>query len=155
MSCTTHFPVGGVEFATSPPDLRRIPKEQIQSSMWVLAAEIENLEALLADPRPRDEERRRQIGFTLERMEVAARAIDQPGRSSQHPMLDRFMPRFIERLERAQQGARRDPPNYYLAGTVAGACFLCHSSSQTAASIFDERTSSAVAARTTPRRSMR
>ena len=41
-------------------------------------------------------------------------------------MLDRNLPAFTERLLRARRDVERDPPRYFVAGTVAGACLVCH-----------------------------
>ena len=118
---------GGVRFSNDPPGFQYLPPEPVRSTMWVLAAEIEELERLLATPEGRASEvQRTAVRSTLARMREAARQLDQPGRSSQHPMLDHNLERFTTRLTRAIRNVDRDPPNYYLASTVGGACFMCH-----------------------------
>lgn len=119
--------IGPVRATSFPPDLDYIPPERIEATMWVLAAEIRELERLLGDE-PSDVNRTNRFATlaALERMRVAARSLDEPGRSSQHPVLDRNIDVFLERLERAIQHVQRDPPDFFLASTIAGSCYLCH-----------------------------
>ena len=133
IACATDGPLGSVEFTANPPVLNRIPRERIQSSMWALAAEVDALDRLLNESEGGNSVSRHEVDATLERMKIAARSIDQPRRTSQHPVLNRYLPRFIERLEHAQRATRRDPPNYYMASTIPGACLICHAGAQTAA----------------------
>jgi hypothetical protein len=124
-ACET--PLGPIRATTFPPDLSYLPPESIRTAMWVLAAEIEHLEQLLGNPygdEPVPE--RTEVVKTLERMRVAAKTLDQPGRNSQHPVLNENLDRFLGRLERAKRSADRDPPDYFPASSIAGSCYLCH-----------------------------
>jgi hypothetical protein len=125
LACKTPF--GPVRVTTFPPDLSYLPPERVQTAMWVLAAEIQYLEERL-NHRSEQEQRsqRSKIRQSLERMQVAARTLDEPGRTTQHPVLNENLGPFMRRLERAKLAADRDPPNFYLASTIAGSCFLCH-----------------------------
>lgn len=126
---------GSMRATTFPPDLTYMPPEQIRTSMWVLAAEIQRLEQLLEEPT--ESERRSlpsEVSASLSRMRVAARALDKPGRSTQHPILNQHLGQFLERLDRARLAVDRDPPEYYLASSIAGSCFLCHGQTQGRAS---------------------
>lgn len=127
LACGTDPVVGGVRFSNDPPDFERLPPEKVRSTMWVLAAEIEKLEQLLRTRAQRPTEAQRAaVRGVLSRMRAAAGNLDQAGRSSQHPMVDDNLVHFTDRLDRALRNVDRDPPNYYLASTIAGACFMCH-----------------------------
>ena len=129
LACGTDPVVGGVRFSNDPPDFERLPPEKVRSTMWVLAAEIEKLEQLLRTRAQRPPEAQRAaVRGVLSRMRAAAGNLDQAGRSSQHPMVDDNLVHFTDRLDRALRNVDRDPPNYYLASTIAGACFMCHGS---------------------------
>lgn len=127
----------GLHELTYPPNFSYLPAEKLNSAMWVLAAEISRLDDLLRDAPSMsgDSAVRNQIAIqeTLRRLGAAAEEIDEPGRVSQHPALNRNMSRFKERIESARRGAERTPPNYYQASALSGSCFLCHGSG-------DERT---------------
>jgi hypothetical protein len=120
-------PIGPVRATTFPPDLGYLPPAQIRTAMWVLAAEIKELERVL---RVQEEgsrvDRRLETRAILERMRIAAHTLDQPGRSSQHPVLNENLKLFMDRLERAKRAVDREPPDYYVASTIAGSCYLCH-----------------------------
>ncbi|MBW2498054.1 MAG: hypothetical protein JRF61_12335 [Deltaproteobacteria bacterium] len=118
----------GFEVTTRPPDFGYVPPERIQSSMWVLAAEIHQLDELLTAPvDERSPELKRKVAWSLERMSVAARQLDTPGRSTPaHPVLSDHLEEFVQRLERARRAVERTPPDYFQASALAGGCYLCH-----------------------------
>jgi len=95
--------------------------------MWVLAAEIQELERILETPellnRPVTQS---DVRARLARMRVAAESIDVPGKTTQHPVLNRNLDRFLGRIRQAERAVDRDPPNYFPASTIAGTCFICH-----------------------------
>jgi len=117
---------------TYPPDFSYLPAKELRSTMWVLAAEIRRLDELLREPPAASTaaDLRVQIAIqeTLRRLALAIEDIDDPGRQSQHPDLNRNLHRFKARVEKAQRGAERTPPNYYQASALSGSCFLCHGS---------------------------
>ncbi len=122
---------GSFRASPFPDDLSRLPPDQVRASMWVLAAEIQHLESLLEVPGA--EERvalRAEVRGSLERMKVAARALDRPGRSTQHPVLNQNLGLFLERIDRARLALDREPPSYFQASTLVGSCYLCHGRGQ-------------------------
>jgi len=118
---------GSMEASSLPPDLEYIEPGRVRSAMWVIAAEIENLEEQLETaPSASPETRRESIRSTLVRMRAAARSLSEPGRTTQHPVLNQHLPLFIERIDHAIRAVDHDPPSYFRASTLAGSCFLCH-----------------------------
>jgi hypothetical protein len=112
---------------TFPPDLSYLPPVQVRTAMWVIAAELQYLEERLDLPAASDQEfRKSEILKSLGRMRVAADSLDEPGRASQHSILNENLERFVHRIERAKRAVDRDPPNYFPASTIAGSCYLCH-----------------------------
>jgi len=120
-----------IQEMTYPPDFAYIPPERLKSSMWILAAEVKKLDEILnrtPPPAPDDLATQQAVRRALQRMSAAIEQIDHPGRASQHPKLNIHLHRFAEKLEQAQRGADRTPPNYFQASALSGSCFLCHSS---------------------------
>ena len=116
---------------TVPPDFYYIPEDRIESSMWMLAAEIHRLDELLRTPRDSTNVGlQREIQGSLRRMAVAVEQIDHPGRTTQHPALNRNLSRFADRIANAQRGVDRTPPNYFQASALSGSCYLCHGSAE-------------------------
>jgi hypothetical protein len=114
---------------TVPPNLYYIPADRIQSSMWMLAAEVYRLDELLrAAPDGTNVGLQREVQGSLRRMAAAVEQIDHPGRTTQHPALNRNLGRFADRIAKAQRGVDRTPPNYFQASALSGSCYLCHGS---------------------------
>ncbi len=131
VGCET--PIGPIRATTFPPDLSYLPPARIRTTMWVLAAEIQDLEESLRNRSEYEESSlQNRVRLNLERMYVAARTLDQGGRTTQHPVLNEHLVRFLTRLERARRDVDHSPPNYYRASTIAGSCYLCHGRNQSA-----------------------
>ncbi len=112
---------------TFPQDFTYITREQLDFAMWQLAKEVHGLNQVMRAPGSIDEHRRAQILGHLTVMETTARNVKgQPGWHSSHPVLDEKLAVFAADVGRARRAAQGDPPNYYLAGSVAGACLYCH-----------------------------
>ena len=125
VSCETS--IGGMRATSFPPDLTFIPKERLQMAMWVLAAEIQELERVLTiREEVQTESQRVTVVAILERMRTAAQTLEEPGRSTQHPVLNENLDVFINRLDRARRSLDHEPPNFFPASTIAGSCYLCH-----------------------------
>jgi hypothetical protein len=136
VSCETS--IGGVRATSFPPDLTYIPEERLQMAMWVLAAEIQELERILSlREQVETESQRVTVMAILERMRVAARTLEEPGRSTQHPVLNENLDVFINRLDRAKRALDRQPPDFFPSSTIAGSCYLCHG--QTKAMAIEKR----------------
>jgi hypothetical protein len=111
---------------TYPRDFEYLTQGEIQGAMGQLAAQVRSLDLLLAEGAPRTDERRREVVERLETMERIARSLGTGDVRSNHPRLDEGIDAFRERLASARRAAQADPPNYYLAGSVSGACRYCH-----------------------------
>lgn len=127
LGCMADSPVGAIRATMTAPDLQYLPPEKIRTVMWVLAAEIQQLERLMTEPTEAERDSMQvAVAGTLARMKIAARTLDQPGRATQHPVVNQNLGQFLGRIERAERAVDRDPPNYFPASTLAGSCFLCH-----------------------------
>ena len=114
---------------TYPRDFEYISRGEIQSTMGQFAVHVRRLDVLLAETpeMPASEAvRRGEVVRVLQAMEQAAHTLGTGDVRSNHPRLDEGIDAFRARLTAARQAAERDPPNYYLAGTVSGACRYCH-----------------------------
>ncbi len=111
--------------ATYPPGFHYITKEEIRETMAALGYWIDELDQVMwreEGVQPSDQER--VLGILTEMSRLAGEL--KTGTRSNHPLLDRYAPWLQRDIKRALQGARSDPPNYYYAGAVAGACEYCH-----------------------------
>jgi hypothetical protein len=111
---------------TYPPSFEYIEPSRLQSSMWKLAWEVQGLDRALRHPAGDPGAQQRQVVEILMRVEDAADGIATPGRTTQHPLLNRNLPQFRERVRRARADAGRTPPNYFTATALVGSCSACH-----------------------------
>jgi hypothetical protein len=112
---------------TYPPDFRYVSDEKLRSSMWLLGRETIELRHVLADPSLSEATRRTRAELMLGGMEDTVRKIGPEQWSSNHPELQSGLQALETDLHAAREAVLHDPPNYFLAGSVSGACSYCHS----------------------------
>lgn len=115
---------------TYPPDFRYLEQSEVKSAMWQLAHDVRDLKKLLSGANGLSPEDHVEVVRLLRDMEATAAQIDPQGRRSNHPKIAQNIGAFRRDLAMARQAAERDPPNYFLAGSVAGACSYCHEEQQ-------------------------
>jgi hypothetical protein len=115
---------------TYPPSFEYIEQSRLQSAMWELAWEVRRLDHALREPTSDPAAQQQQIAEILSRVETAVDGIATPGRVTQHPLLNRNLPRFRDLVDRARSDAARTPPSYFTATTLVGSCSACHGSAQ-------------------------
>ena len=111
---------------TYPPSFEYIEPSRLHSSMWKLAWQVQRLDRALREPTADAAQQQSQVGEILMAMEEAVEDIATPGRVTQHPLLNRNLPRFREQVRRARAEATRTPPNYFDATALVGSCSTCH-----------------------------
>jgi hypothetical protein len=109
-----------------PPSFNYITDDQLQASMWQLAAGVNDLERILGNDRPISTRNRLDVIRTLDAMKSATDRLGPEGWPSNHKLITQNLARFREQLANARRAAEIDPPSFYLAGTIAGACLACH-----------------------------
>ena len=134
--CTVAFSSVGVGCAqadlerlrghTYPPSFNYISAEQMESTMWALAGHASELDRLMSDSTAGDEALQAQVIWLLAEMDRDARALGLGNWPSNHPRVSRNVEAFRREIGAARRAAELDPPNYFLAGSVSGACVQCH-----------------------------
>jgi hypothetical protein len=117
---------GRIRRHTYPPDFKYIPRSELRSAMWQLASDVVQLDDLMRPPGPIDPERRARIRELLTAMDEATSALATHGRPTNHPLIAEHLDEFRQAVATAQAAVAADRPNYYLVGSVAGACLACH-----------------------------
>ena len=111
---------------TYPPSFNYIPEERLRSTMWELADHVAQLDRRMREPGSGGDDVKEQVLLELTGMQRAAAALGPGGWPSNHPEVSRNIDRFRQDLDAARHAAELDPPNYFLAGSIAGACTSCH-----------------------------
>lgn len=92
--------------------------------MWLLGHQSIELRRLLLQASGADQYPRSQIVLLLSDMEQTAQQLHPD--SSNHPELAGGLEALAEDLHAARLAVEHEPPSYYLAGSVSGACGYCH-----------------------------
>ena len=114
---------------TYPPDFRYVSQEQLRSSMWLLGRETLELRSVLADPTLSEETRRTRAQLLLGGMESTVQKIGPGQWSTNHSELRSGLQALESDIHLAREAVNHEPPSYFLAGSVSGACLYCHSGS--------------------------
>jgi uncharacterized membrane protein YccC len=115
-----------VRKVTYPPDFRYLPKDQVDSAMWQMAEAVRELDSALRDDELAEPAKQRRILELLDRMQATSDRLDAGARNTNHPLLERKVPRLGADIQAARIAASASPPRYALAGAVSGACIYCH-----------------------------
>jgi hypothetical protein len=122
-SCASYL--SGLRRHTYPPDFRYITQEQLESTMWQLAAQAERLDQITRDP-DRLDPHRDEIRVILEQMERTTNQLKTDRTPANHPMISANLDRFRADIRSARRGVDHEPPNYLRAAAIPSACVYCH-----------------------------
>jgi hypothetical protein len=111
---------------TYAPSFNYVTDQQLSSAMWQLASGVTSLERILSPERVLTGESRLDVIRILERMDAAAATLGPAGWPSNHPRITQEIGNFREQLALAKRAVEAEPPSYYRAGTISGACLACH-----------------------------
>ncbi|MCG8588242.1 MAG: hypothetical protein MJE66_03050 [Proteobacteria bacterium] len=110
---------------TYPPDFHYITKQDVQTAMGALASEVDALDQALRRGEGAPPNQREDVVAILSRMQSLAHQLKRRAHTN-HPRIRLHADRLQHDIDRALSSARKEPPNYYFAGVVAGACTYCH-----------------------------
>lgn len=114
-----------IRSVTYPPGVHYIDKQQIESTMYSMAVELRQLDALITAETDSGLVQTRVVAI-LEEINRLASSLDQDGKPSNHPAIDARLDDFLKQVSRASLMAQLEPPNYYEAGRLSGSCSACH-----------------------------
>lgn len=119
---------GGAGFPqiASPPPFDFVDGENLRSRMHQLAFELQRLDMTLMGADSGDMVEQQQVVQSLENIERLASVIRENELSVRHTFLSDDMAGFISTVTRARMSAESNPPQFYMAGRVSGACVNCH-----------------------------
>ncbi|MGM0631623.1 MAG: hypothetical protein ACQETO_00455 [Pseudomonadota bacterium] len=126
---------GGSRFPgiANPPDFDYAGGAELRSQMHRLAFELQQLDlALVGEDSGNERDRGLQdvIVNHLSDIERIGSDLREGDLSSSHTFLRNDMDNFLSTVSRARRAAEGNPPAYYMAGRVSGACVNCHQTRQ-------------------------
>lgn len=111
---------------TYPASFRYVPKDEMRSAMWLLGKQSLELSRLLRSVPDGARPPRDQVVVLLADMQITVEDVGAGQWSTNHPELAEGLAALAEDIRAAKAAAEHDPPNYFLAGSVSGACLYCH-----------------------------
>jgi len=111
---------------TYPPNFNFIPRDRLESTMWQLADRVSRLDELVREGEPKSGVVREEAIALLADMERISTALGLGEWPSNHPRVSQNVGMFRQELAAARRALEMEPPSYFLAGSVSGACTNCH-----------------------------
>lgn len=122
--CSDVAPV--VREFTYPPDFKYVSGQALRSSMDQLAYQLQLLDEALTHDASQPHMQQQQVLRALDNIERVGANLQTSDAGSTHPFLNTYMNDFRSGVRKARDTASTEPPNYYLAGKIAGGCVNCH-----------------------------
>ncbi len=123
-ACSSEF-AAAVRQVTYPPDFVYVSDEQLRSNMDRLGNYLAQLDDALVQSETR-QPIQEEVVIILTRIGQISASMQAGESGASHAFLEDEMPVFTTEISRARRAAMMDPPQYYLAGRVSGACLNCH-----------------------------
>jgi hypothetical protein len=115
-----------IRSVTYTPEFGYITEDQIRSTMGQLGQQVNRLATILRREAPVTEAERAEILGLLEAMEHTTTALATRQEYTNHPLIDRHLDPFRRDIAMARRAVASEPPNYFLVGSLTGACLYCH-----------------------------
>lgn len=113
-----------IRTVTYPPSFHYVPRDDLRSTMWELAADVVELNRMLDQNTALVVSG--DVAARLALMESHAAKVD--GKPTNHAKIDANLAAFRSSIAAAKAAAEAQPPNYFLAGNLTGGCTSCHES---------------------------
>jgi hypothetical protein len=100
-------------------------KDQLHSHMQAMAAHASRIDELLR-AETMTASQQAEVVTEIKAISAIAHSLSVDDARTVHPVLWRNVDKFRNDVDLAARQAQADPPNFFLAGTVAGSCAYCH-----------------------------
>ncbi len=107
------------------PDFDYTAGQDLRSGMAQLGMQLALLDRELVENEYNQIDQQLVVSI-LQEMELIGSGLQATDAGESHHFLQDDMPVFVAAIRNARNSANESPPNYYLAGRVAGACVNCH-----------------------------
>ncbi len=111
---------------TYPGDITYIDRSQVTGAMRQMADAVARLERAIREAPSADRVDQAAVVGDLKTLEALASSLRAKKGYTTDPVLDKHMSSFLDDVALAREQAEQQPPNYFLAGHIAGSCAACH-----------------------------
>lgn len=109
-----------------PSSFHYVTKAELRTAMDRMAHSVTTLDRILRDSKTVTPEQHLEVVEALDNLRQNAFSLRGTDQKTNHKILDDNLDGFIQNVDAARRGATADPPNYFLAGSITGACLACH-----------------------------
>ena len=111
---------------TYPGDITYIDRSTITGAMRQMADAVSRLENTIRGASTPTAIDQQTVVNELRTLETLGASLHATRGYSTDPVLDKHMEAFLDDVSLAREQAEMRPPNYFLAGHIAGSCAACH-----------------------------
>ena len=111
---------------TYPGEITYIDRGQVTGAMRQMADAVARLEKAIREAPSPDKVDQAAVVGDLKALEALASSLHAKKGYTTDPLLDKHMSNFLDDVALAREQAEQNPPNYFLAGHIAGSCAACH-----------------------------
>ena len=113
-------------FQPYPPDFKYVPHHEIRTAMDRMADEVVHIDRIVRGRQSLNADERATLSELLEELKTQAAGLRGSAAVTNHPMLNAHLDAFLAEVNSARDSVVMEPPNYFLAGSITGACLACH-----------------------------
>lgn len=115
-----------VRKVTYPPNFVYLDRKEIISAMAEFSVDLWRIDDILSHSETILPYQRDEIIALLKHIEKIANTLGAGSTQTNHLLIDQHIDQFKDSVHNARKAVEADPPNYYLAGRLSGACNGCH-----------------------------
>jgi len=126
LNATVVYGCAQIRKVTYPRDFVYLEQKEIDSEMLRLSLYIHELNAILAGKDYISSEDQSRIVEVLSLINTTTDALGAGSVDTSHLVIDDHIDQFKSDVIAAISAAKAKPPNYFIAGELAGSCVACH-----------------------------
>jgi hypothetical protein len=111
---------------TYPPNYVYLEHKEVTNTMVLLNLYIRQIDAILSRPEYINGQEQIRVVELLTLIGDKADSLNPGSEGSNHLVFEEHLNDFKSDVYAATFAARKNPPNYYLAGEIFGSCVACH-----------------------------
>ena len=115
--------------AVQAPDAAPAPmydEQKLHTAMTDMAVRVREIRMVLSKGSPPSPEARAELARLLDEIDRIATRLSPDDIRATHPALAFSLDEFLGDVRMSKRAVAAEPPDYFLVGTISGACAACH-----------------------------